>query len=73
MASGGVAVLSLEKQESKEINSHGSVPSSLIAQLFGGAAVATVRRSYPLWGVILARLLGWELAPNNTETKSGYD
>ena len=49
------------------------VPSSLIAQLFGGAAVATVRRSYPLWGVILARLLGWELAPNNTETKGGYD
>jgi hypothetical protein len=24
-------------------------------------------------GLILARLLGWELAPNNTETKSGYD
>ena len=45
----------------------------LIAQLFGGAAVATVRRSYPLWGVILAKLLGWELAPNNTETKGGYD
>ena len=35
--------------------------------------MATVRRSYPLWGVILAKLLGWELAPNNTETKGGYD
>ena len=39
----------------------------------GGAAVATVRRSYPLRGVILAKLLGWELVPNNTETKGGYD
>jgi len=28
-----------------------------------------VRRSYPLWGVILARLLGWELAPNNIQKR----
>jgi hypothetical protein len=40
-----------------------------LRQLFGGAAVATVRRSYPLWGVILARLLGWELAPNNIQKR----